>query len=448
MLRMLHVSNFPLRTGLVLTMLVMLAGAAAAQRPIELEVGRTPDRKIPIAVPQFVTASEEESLGRELTEAMRYDLDFSGHFDVLAESAFPSSFNGFTSDATQINFEAWRRTPAEYLVYARITTSGGELVAECRLFDVYEGFQVVGKRLSVDSRDWARQLAHRFADEIVLYLTGELGVATSMIAFTVLDGGNKEIYTADYDGHNLRRVTQHDSISIRPKLSPNGRRIAYVSYKDRYQHLYILNLDSGESAPLSRQVGLNAAPAWAPNGERLAIVLGIEGHANIYTINADGTDRRQLTHDRLLDTSPTWSPDGERIAFVSERQGNPQVFVMNRDGSNVRRVSFAGGSAYDPSWSPNGRKLVFTVARRGEGYQLNVVDLENGHTRQLTRTGRGMNESPSWAPDSRHVIFASDRGGSSQLWTVNLDTGEERRVPNMGNRVAEGPYWGPRRHTE
>ncbi len=432
----------------IMTVLAVAASVAAAQGPVRLEAGRATDQRIPVAVPEYVSASGLEDLGRELTEAMRYDLEFSGYFDVLPESDFPSGFDGFTSDATQINFESWRRTPAEYLVYARLVESGGELAAECRLFDVYDGIQVVGKRLSVDSRDWARQLAHRFADEIVLYLTGELGVATSQMAFTVFDGDNKEIYMADYDGHNVRRVTEHNSISIRPKMSPNGRRIAYVSYKDRYQHLYILDLDSGESAPLSRQVGLNAAPSWAPGGERLAIVLGIEGYANIYTINADGTDRRQITHERVLDTSPAWHPSGEQIAFVSERHGSPQVFVMNPDGSDARRVSFANGSAYDPSWSPNGRKLAFTVARRGEGYQLHVLDIENGNTRQVTRTGRGMNESPSWSPDSRHIVFASDRGGSSQLWTVTLDTGEERRVPNLGNRVAEGPYWGPRRHTE
>ncbi len=428
-------------------LLVLFAATwAGAQQPVRIELDRPMDHRIPIAVPPFATPEGHEDLGRELAEVMEYDLEFSGHFQIVPQGEFPPDFQGFTSDATDINFSRWREDgSAEYLVYAHARREGDAVVAECRLFDVIDGVQVVGKRLSTDNAEWSRQVAHQFADEIVLYLTGELGIATSQIAFSGVRDGNKEIFVADYDGHRQRAVTNHNSISIRPKMSPSGDRIAYVSYKDRYPFLYILTLSTGESAPLSRRVGLNASPSWAPDGQSLAIVLSMDGHPNIYLIDADGSNLRQLTHERVVDSSPAFHPSGDRIAFVSERSGPPQIFVMDRDGGNVRRVSFQGGSSYDPSWSPNGQYLAYVVAQPGQGYHIYAMEANGANPQRLTTTGR-MNESPSWSADSRHIIFASNRTGQKQLWTVNVETGDVRQVPNQGNARNEGPHWGPRRH--
>ncbi|MFP4191070.1 MAG: Tol-Pal system beta propeller repeat protein TolB [Candidatus Hydrogenedentota bacterium] len=435
-----------MRVFVVFLLTLAAAPWAGAQQPVQIELDRPMDRRIPIAVPPFAAASGHEELGRELAEVMEYDLEFSGHFQIVPRSEFPPDFQGFTDDPTEINFSGWREdSSAEYLVYARVRREGEAVVAECRLFDVIDGVQVVGKRLSTDNAEWARQVAHQFADEIVLYLTGELGIATSQIAFSQMQDGNKEIFVADYDGHRQRAVTNHSSVSIRPKISPSGDRIAYVSYKDRYPFLYILNLSTGESAPLSQRVGLNASPSWEPDGESLAIVLSVDGHPNIYLIDADGSNLRQLTHEKVVDSSPAFHPSGERIAFVSERSGPPQIFVMDRDGGNVRRMSFQGGSAYDPAWSPNGQYLAYVAARSGEGYHIYAMEADGSNPQRLTSTGR-MNESPSWSADSRHIIFTSNRGGQKQLWTVNVETGDVRQVPNLGNAPNEGPNWGPRRH--
>ncbi len=432
-----------MKKGIIAVVLaVVAAGSAGAQVEIDITrgVGRTP-----IAVPDFATAPGEEELGRELTEVIRYDLDFTGFFNIIGRERYPRSFTGFSRDATRIDFEGWQESGAEFLIYVYVYTEGDTIIAECRLFDILSGQQVVGRRFQARP-EWRRSLAHQFSDEIVLFLTGNAGIATSQIAFSVRHSADvKEIYVADYDGANLRQVTRHEAVTILPQFSPDGNRIAYVSYKDRFPFLYIYDLQSGASRPLSREVGLNASPAWAPNGNELAIVLSKDGNAEIYRVNDDGSNRRRLTHNRILDTSPTFSPDGNQIAFVSDRQGAGQIFIMDANGNDARRVSFTGGQAVGPAWSPNGRFIAFVGSVRGRGTEIFVLDLEENNSRQLTDSP-GLNEAPAWSADSRHIMFSSNRGGHAQLWSVNLETGEERRVPRIDHHVAEGPTWGPRRN--
>ena len=340
-------------------------------------------------------------------------------------------------------FEAWRGSPAEHLVYAYITVEGDSLVAEARLFDVLVGQQVVGKRL-VAERKWARLLAHQFADEIVRYLTGVAGAASAEIAFSVGEPGKKEIWVADYDGANAVQVTNHGSISIKPKLSPDGRHIAYLSYKDRYPFLYVLDRNTGVSAPLSKRVGLNHAPAWSPDGSTIALCLSKDGNTEIYVKRPDGSGERRLTNDGGSDTSPAYSPDSGRIAFVSDRAGRPQVFVMSADGGNQTRLSFQGGNSYDPVWSPDGRFIAYVVEKSGEGLEIYYMNADGTNPQRLSNSS-GSNESPSWSPDSRHVVFSSSRDGTSRLYTVTIETGEERPIRRLAALRCEGPSWGPRR---
>ncbi|MCP4642327.1 MAG: Tol-Pal system beta propeller repeat protein TolB [bacterium] len=419
-------------------------GAALAQETLKDNVISRPiDDRMAIAVPPFATAPGMESLGESMAYMVSYDLLFSGEFNVMSASSYPAEFTGFTRDARQIDFAAWREAGAEFLIHVYIYKKDGAYVSEFRLFDLLAAQEIARMALHPKRPDWLRLMFHRFSEEVVRVLTGTPGIASTSICFSGGSTGDKEIYMADYDGANVLQVTKHGSISILPKFSPDGRKIAYMSFKDRYPFLYVLDLSTGKSSPLSKSVGLNVAPAWSPDGSKLAIALSKDANPEIYIVNPDGTNPQRLTNDRAVDSSPTFSPDGGRIAFVSERTGSAQVFAMSATGGNQKRLSFQGGRSYDPAWSPDGKAIAYVVERRGEGLELYVMDADGQNPRRVTDS-TGSNEAPSWSPDSRHVIFASTRSGRSELWTVNATTLECRRVPQLNLRC-QGPDWGPRR---
>ena len=423
---------------------VAITIAAHAQNPVNIDITGRGDLRIPIAVPPFVVQEGLESVGAEMHDALVRDLEFSGEFKVLPPAQYPPTFRSLPVDAAQLNMDEWRGTQAESIVHVKLLLEGDRVVAECRLFDLESGQQAVGKMLRT-TREAARQLAHKFSDVVVLTATGIEGSATSRIAFSAQTNSGKEIFVADYDGQDVVQITRHGSISIKPKFSPDGRHIAYTSFKDRGNFLYVHDLVSGESRPLSKRVGMNSAPGWAPDGKSLALSLSKDGNPEIYTMNIDGSNLTRVTAHQAVDTSPTFSPDGQRIAFVSERVRPPQIYVVNADGSGAaQRLSYQGGGSYDPVWSPDGKWIAYVGQGSGEGFQVYILNPSN--PRQFTRLSKAgrVNESPSWSPDSRHVVFASNRRGRTELWTANITSGAEAAVPVP--MTAEGPSWGPRRH--
>lgn len=428
------------RHTMAVLFVLALGFEASAQYRIQSE--GVLDHRTPLAVPPFAFSPGLDGVARQLHQAMVYDLDFSGFFAVLLPEEYPIDVRPHTADAARIDFAPWRKTNVEYLVYVYIFEQRGKITAHCRLFEVLSGRQEVGQKLSVEKR-YPRALAHRFADEITRVLIGTAGIASTEVCFSLGETGHKEIYVADYDGANLKKITNHGCVSILPKLSPDGRKIAYLSYKDRYPYLYVRDRDSGRTWPLSKQVGLNTSPAWAPDGKRLAIVLSKDGNIEIYYVNANGTGLRRLTWGKAADTSPTFDPTGKRMAFVSDQTGRPQIFTMDTQGKNKKRISYQGGSSYDPEWSPDGKHIAYVVEKGGEGREIYVMDADGRNYRRLSQS-YGSNESPSWSADSRHVIFASSRTREPSLWSVNIETGQERRVPRLPLHC-QGPSWGPRR---
>ena len=295
-----------MRFACSLTLSLLVAASAFAQ--VKIDVPPAADTRTPIAVPPFATAPGMERLGQELAQAVSYDLDFSGQFVLLPRESYPANFAGFTNDVKQVDFAAWRETRVDYLVHVYVTkesTAAGEkVVLLCRLLDVFGTQQVVGRRIDA-APQWARWAAHKFSDIIVESATGIPGVAASQICFSGGATGSKEIYISDYDGANMRQVTKHGSISILPEFSPDGKKIAYVSYKDRFPFLYVLDIETGKSIAVSKQVGVNMAPSWSPDGRRLALVLSKDANQEIYIINADGSDRQRITTHGEMDTSPS-----------------------------------------------------------------------------------------------------------------------------------------------
>lgn len=424
--------------------------SAAAEQTLRIDSATGVDTRILIAVPPFASADPGLApVALEMAQVVAFDLKFSGLFILLPSTQYPPEFTGLDPNVFKLDRDLWaQKTKAEHLVFGVVRQEGEELVCEFRLFDLFSKEQVVGQELRV-KRTFPRLAAHRFSEEIIRYLDGIPGTGTSEVCFsggTSGDpgkGGLKEIYVADYDGANVQQVTKHGSISIKPKMSPDGNLIAYLSYKDRYPFLYVYDRRTGVSTPVSKEVGLNAAPAWSPDGKRLAMVLSKDGNTELYLRDIDGKNPVRLTKNRFGDTSPSFSPDGQQIAFVSDRGGVPQIYVMSVAGGEANRLSFQGGSSYDPAWSPDGKYIAYVVQTRSEGFEIYVMNADGSNPRQLT-SSEGSNESPSWSPDSRNITFMSTRNGRAEIWAVTLSTGEEYPLSRIG-MSCEGPTWGPRR---
>lgn len=434
-----------LKVMIYVMMLCLLSSWVQAQEIRRIDDIYSAKEKLPIAIPPFPTDAATIKYGAELARLMSYDFSFEGEFRIVSPSKYPASFRSLPADFQAIDFEAWRNTEAAYLIHTTLRQEEQKMVAECRLFDIFSGQQVLGKRLKAETARDARMLAHLFADESVEFLLNPAGIASSEIAFSGAKGGrNKEIYIADYDGANKIQVTHHGAISIRPEFSPDGMRIAYLSYKDRFPFLYIYDRRTGKSTPLSTRSGLNHSPAWSPDSSKIAMTLSKDGNTEIYLKNPDGTGEQRLTNDKASDSSPSFSPDGQQLAFVSDRAGRPNIYVMGVDGSNVHRISRQGGSSYDPAWSPDGLSIAYIVEREGEGLELYTMNPDGSNVTQLTSSG-GSNESPTWSADSRHIMFSSDRSGGTQLHTATVATGVIRKVDKLNGIKCEGPTWGPRR---
>jgi len=282
---------------------------------------------------------------------------------------------------------------------------------------------------------------HRFADDIVLQFTGEPGVSQTPIAFVAQSGSTKELCLMDYDGANLRVLTNDRSIALSPAWAPDGSLLLFTSYRaGGGPRVFVIRADGGRPFLVSGRPGLNTSASYSPDGREIVCTLSQDGNAEIYLLDARGGSARRLTSHRAIDTSPTWSPTGREIAFTSDRGGTPQVYVMDHEGGNVRRLTYDVDYTDSPAWSPKGDRIAF-VARTGAGFDIYVCR-PDGTDARLVVSG-GSNENPRWAPDGRHLVFASNRDGSFRLYVTDLDDTPPRRL-ETGGRIALSPAWGPR----
>jgi TolB protein len=274
-----------------------------------------------------------------------------------------------------------------------------------------------------------RMAAHRFADDIVETVAGRKGIASSRIAFVSSRTGRKEIYTADYDGANVRQLTKDGSISVAPALAPNGSKLAYTGYQSGYADIYLIDLASGSRGRIAKFPGTNSGAAFSPNGAQIACTLSKDGNPELYVIGTSGGSARRLTRTRGVESSPTWSPDGSQIIYSSDERGGPQLFRIGAGGGSGQLISTGYNYCTEPSWSPDGRKVAFT-ARTG-GFSIAVKDLEGGATNLLAS-----GEDPAWGADSRHLIFSS----GSSIVLFDAQTGRSTPIVTGLGKVSE-PTW-------
>jgi len=379
--------------------------------------------KISIFIPTLTNVGAPDQKASEFVKVVQNDLLNTGLFDVHGGSID----NFIVGDSIQ--FQSLFEAGAEALVKGEYVSTGGNIQFALRLFDVVGEKPLVGRTYDA-TPGRVREAAHRFADLIMKQLTGIDGFFTSKIAFVSGSGNNRNLYIMDYDGENIRRLTNHGSLLLSPHCSPDGSKIIFNSDKVWDQDLYVIDLGSKTTEKrLTRAFKLEQSPEWSPSGRKIAF----SADGDIYVANPDGSGAVDMTRSHSIDVSPTWSPDGRRIAFVSDRGGSPQIYVMSSNGGNLRKVS-SGGYATDPSWSPdptvNGIAFV-----KVEGSEANIftVNPDGSDEQRLTWSSR-RNETPSWAPDGHYIGFTSNRSGSKDLYIMYL-TGQNQRPLTKGGSV-------------
>ncbi len=414
----------------LVVLLVTLPLSVSAQ--INLQITKEGGQALPIAIAplQSGEGTGEQGIGDEFAEVLSRDLDLSGYFRVISRGAETATGEGALAE--EINFPNWSELGALALVKGTLSGDSNGIVAEVRLFDVAQRKQLGGKRYRGERRE-LRRMAHRFADEVMLLLTGERGPFDSRIAFvsTRTGGRAKELYVTDLSGRQVTALTRDRSLSLGPSWDPSTSMLAYCSYRHGGPYPYLLDVRTGEQNRLSTTVGYSGG-RWSPDGSTIAVSLEQDGNSDLFLLTPEGRVIRRLTEDPGIDVSPTWSPDGRHLAFCSSRRGGPQIYVMDVGSGNIRRLTFRGDYNTSPSWSPKGDQIAYTT--RSGGFRVMVIPANGGEAREIT-----VGEDPSWSPDGRYVVL-SHRG---RLIVARKDGNSVKELTRRGGDDTS-PAWSSR----
>jgi TolB protein len=421
------------------------------QQPTEInttitsEVG-TPPR---FAVPDFLALSpdkETQEIARTISEVLWDDLNYEREFYMVPRDTYRTIPPAANIGAPP--FDRWRELGVDGLVTGSVAKSGNTVRVEMRLFQVRSQRQLYAREYSGSAAN-ARLYAHTISDEIHQSQRNLRGVARTKLAFvsdrnrervvgTVENREVKEVYIADYDGANQRRITVGRQLNVSPTWSPDARAIAYTSWRTGFPDIFISRIYEGTMANPAKGTANahNSLPMYSPDGTRLAFMSNRDGNSEIYIMNVDGSGLRRLTNHPQIDATPTWSPTGTQIAFTSDRSGTPSIYIVGVDGLGLRRVTFENSDR--ATWSPAPRNEIAFSARTGPGYDIKVLELATSEIRQLT-FGEGSNEAPAWAPNGRHLAFWSTRAGRAQIFSVDYDGKNIRQLTRDGNN--QQPHW-------
>jgi TolB protein len=413
-------------TGGVL--LASIATASLAQ--LSIEITGAGAQRMPVAIADF---AGERVVSQALTSVIRSDLERSGRFQLVDPGAVPMNEN------TAPNFIDWKSRGADALAAGSLTaTPDGRYETRFRLYDTHKQAAIAGQALAHTSNQ-IRTTAHRIADTIYEKLTGEPGIFSTRIAYVVKSAGRYELQIADADGNGAQSALASREPIISPAWSPDGGKLAYVSFEQKKPIIWVHDLATGRRHVVANFKGSNSAPAWSPDGRKLAVVLTKDGGSQLYLVNVDGSGLTRLTTSASIDTEPQFSPDGEFIYFTSDRGGSPQIYRLPVAGGTAQRVTFDGSYNVTPRLSPDGRNLAF-ITRDGGRFRVAVMDLASRQVQVLTDTAK--DESPSFAPNGRMILFATEVGGRGVLAAVSVDGRVKQRLSVQAADVRE-PAWGP-----
>lgn len=411
--------------------LLLMCMTVPAWAQFRVEVSGVGMTQLPVIIAPF---KGEATAPQKTASIVQADLERSGQFKALN----PGS--AALDEMSRPDWSAFRAQSAEALVAGSVTRlADGRYDVRARLWDVVKGQEKADFRDTVLAAD-LRLSSHRVADWVYQQLTGTPGVFATRITYVTNSSGRYTLWIADSDGENAKSALSSPEPIISPSWSPSGTQLAYVSFESRKPVVYVHELASGQRRVVANFKGSNSAPAWAPDGRSLVATLSRDGGSQLYRVDLHGGEPRRLTQGNI-NTEPVFSADGSALYFVSDRGGSPQIYRMPAQGGPAERVTFAGSYNISPAISPDGRWLAY-VSRQGGGFALQLMDLNSAQVTALTDTTA--DERPSFAPNSRMLMYATLLRGQEALMTTSLDGRIRARLAGQGGDIRE-PHWGPMR---
>lgn len=421
-----------IRRILLLGLMCIYVPSSHAELTIEITEGI--ESALPVAVVPFASAGAPV----DISAVVNADLERSGYFKMMAEQSMSSR----PSSAQEVNFQEWQSLGQNYLVVGRVNNGGGQYNVQFQLLDVFKGGQLLGYKMASSAGD-LRRTAHHISDLIFEKLTGKKGVFSGRIAYitTSRQGAqsNHKLQVADADGFNPQTIASSIEPLMSPSWSPDGKKMAYVSFERKSAAIYIQTLATGQRERVAEFPGINGAPAWSPDGSRLALTLSKDGNPDIFVLNLASRSLLKLTKNYAIDTEPAWSPDGGSIVFTSDRGGKPQLYLVSSQGGQEKRLTFSGDYNARGSFSPDGKNLVMVHGNGGD-YRIAVMDMASRSINVLT--GGRSDESPSFAPNGSMILYASKNGSTGFLSAVSIDGKMQQKLVFNSGEVRE-PAWSP-----
>lgn len=405
----------------------LLAGLNANAQ-LRVEISGIGSNQIPVAIATF---ADENLAPAKVSAIIKSDLERSGAFKIIDA--------GVIANPNDVDFNQWKQRGADALVIGSVQPlANGSYDVRYKLLDTVKGSKLSQLDQSALPQH-SRLAAHKIADDVYEKLTGVKGAFATRIAYVKQLGRSYRLEVADADGEGVQLALGSNEPIISPAWSPDGTRVAYVSFEQKKPVVYVHNLVTGQRKVVANEKGSNSAPSWSPDGNKIAVALSKDGHTQVYTVNADGSGLRRVSNSAGIDTEPQFSADGQHIYFTSDRSGGPQIYRMSANGGDAQRVTFGGSYNISPRISSDGKTLAY-ISRRDGNFQLYVLDLASGQEQRLSDTTS--DESPSFAPNGKFLLYATESGRTKSLAVVSVDGRVKQRLTVQAGNIKE-PTWGP-----